>query len=152
MTFKIKTTRKKAAVTLPDSIRLNGNFFVSPVAQKHPGSECIFELLSNDKNFLPFELTDGQVILLRKKNIVFVRVEKNGHPSEDPSICRITAQISFLSGETMEGTIFFHMPEGQSRLSDFFNSGRGFFPMKADNKSYFINPRYITMISSSTPE
>lgn len=152
MTFKIDTLKKKAAVLFPDNNRLEGSFFVSPQSPNHAGSEYLSELLENDKRFLPFELLDGKVELLRKKNIVWLHLEEDDLYKNLPDAGQIAARIRFLSGDTMEGNVFSDLPESQSRLSDFINSGKEFFYMRSDNKDYFINARFITRVHPGTPE
>lgn len=151
MTFKVEMIKKAASVIFPDSTRLDGSFFVSKGSPNHPGIESISELLSNDKDFLPFELMDGEVVILRKKNIVLIQVQQDEHFREDLHLRQIPVRMRLLSGETMEGTIFSDLPENQPRLSDFLNAGHKFFYLKADGLNFFVSSRYILMMQSGTP-
>ena len=150
MTFKVEKIKKPASIIFHDSTRLDGSFFVSKVSLNHPGMESIPELLSNDNNFLPFELMDGEVAILRKKNIVLIQLQQDEHFREHLYPRQIPVRMRLLSGKTMEGVVFSDLPENQSRLSDFLNASHGFFYLKADDLNFFVNAQYVMVMQSVT--
>ena len=151
MTFKVEKIKRPASVIFHDNTRLDGSFFVSKVSLNHPGMESISELLSNPKDFLPFELMDGEVAILRKKNMVLIQLQQDEHFTEHLSPRQIPVRMRLLSGKSMEGSVFSDLPENQSRLSDFLNAAQGFFYLKADDLNFFVNAQYVLVMQSLTP-
>jgi hypothetical protein len=152
MTFKIETIRKRADVFYTDGSRMSGSFFVSPVSPNHIGAELVSELLAGDRNFIPFESEDGNVALLQKENIKMIYLERGELNTDLPNSKQIKAQISFISGETMEGNVYYDLPESHSRLSDFLNSSKEFFYFELNNKDYLVNTQFIKMVHQLTSE
>ncbi len=152
MTYKINTTRKKADVIYTDGSRIRGCFFVSPLSHKHSGEELMSELLADERSFIPFKSEDGKVALLRKKNIKMIYLVER-EQREYPLNCKqIEARISFVSGETMEGKVYYDLPESQSRLSDFLNCGNEFIYFESNDKDYLVNTFFIKMVHQDTAE
>ncbi len=147
--FKIKTIRKKAEIFFSDGSRLSGSFFVSPRSSTHTGNEFVYDLLTTNNSYLPFELTGNEIILLHKRSIVMALLEDN-ELSEDP-LCRkqIEAHVCFISGETLDGKIYTDLPESHSRLSDFLNRSKDFFHLKVDDRDYLLNSQFIKMVRPS---
>lgn len=152
MTFKIETIKKKADVFYTDGSRMSGSFFVSPVSPNRVGTEFVSELLAGDRNFIPFESENGNVVLLRKENIKMIYLEVGELSKDLPNSKQIKAQISFISGETIEGNVDYDLPESHSRLSDFLNSSNEFFYLKSNDKDYLVNSQFIKMVHQITPE
>ncbi|MBP1711388.1 MAG: hypothetical protein H6Q49_1590 [Deltaproteobacteria bacterium] len=70
MQLKIETIKKKATVFFPENTRLDGYFFVSAIAAFHESGELITELLAKDRNYIPLETEHGEIVLIRKENIM----------------------------------------------------------------------------------
>lgn len=146
MSFRIETVRKKAGVFFPDGSRIGGNFFVLPVSPIHGGAEMLSELLADERNFIPFEVEDGKIALLRKENIRMICVEEKEGDNNHLNTRQIDVRLCFVSGETMQGTIHYELPESHSRLSDFLNGCDEFFHFESGDKSYLVNTRFIKTV------
>ena len=152
MTFKIETIRKKADVFYADGSTMRGCFFVSPLSHNHVGAEFVSELFADDRNFIPFELEEGKVVLLRKESIQMICLGERELPRDLPNSKQLEAYISFVSGETMEGNVYYDLPKSQSRLSDFLNCSDEFFYFESDDKDYLVNSLFIKMVHQPLPE
>ena len=146
MSFKLDTIRKKVLIFFHDQSQMCGHFFVSTVAQTHPGSESVFEMLSEQRTFLPFEGDSGKLILVHKTNIVMVQTWEG--PQEVPGSFdkEVPVTIGFVSGKDMRGRVFFSLPDGRSRMSDFFNTPREFFYFETDVGNFFVQSKFIKLV------
>ncbi len=148
MQLKIETIKKKATVFFPENTNLDGYFFVSAIAAFHEGGELITELLAKDRNYIPFETQQGEIVLLRKENMMMVSLEEEEVDNFLPGYKQVTVVIHLLTGKSFLGKVSFALPETHSRLSDFLNSRDAFFRMEIDGKNYLIQNRFVKMISA----
>ena len=148
--FKIETTKKKAEIFFPDESHLDGFFFASPRAQVHEGCEFVFDLLTSERNALPFELMDGEMVVLQKHGVAMVALEGNELNKNLPSQEKIAVQVCFISGKTIEGYAYINLPKTHSRLSDFLNLHTEFFYLEVDDKDFLINSHFIKMVRENS--
>jgi hypothetical protein len=146
MVFKIEKEVKGAEILFPDGTRLTGRFFVSHTSKKHTGPECIVDLFSEEDTYIPFELEEGDIVLLQKKNIVMLRLEEKEVNRNLPFLKRIGAQISLVPGQTLQGEVYVDLPESRSRLSDFLNYCREFFYIEDGNEEYLVNSEFVKYV------
>lgn len=137
--FEIETLKKRAVVTMDDSSSLSGCFFVSPKSSHHEGPETLYELLTGDRKYLPFDWDGEGVVLLQKGSIATVRLEEKEINKHTPFQKKLRTRISFLSGETLEGKVFSDLPKEYLRLSDYLNSNNPFFYIQVGDDDYLVN-------------
>ncbi|MDY6880448.1 MAG: hypothetical protein V2J25_08430 [Desulfatiglans sp.] len=149
MAFKIETIKKRVEITLSDGTCLTGSLFLSPESPLHPGTELISELFENDRAFLPLELEGGEIIIIRKSNIVFVHLAANGQKKQTNNFVHtkpIDAEVSLTSGDCIAGRVYLDLPESRSRLSDFLNYACSFFYLETGTKGYLINSHFVLSV------
>jgi hypothetical protein len=152
MVLKLETIRRRAEVVFSDGTRESGDFFLSPRSPNHAGRESMAELLNGERSYIPLESGAGKIILVQKRSIVMVLLEGD-EVRKDPAYQRpITAQVCFLSGENMEGTVYLDLPRSHSRLSDFLNYSKAFFCLKVGDRDYLVNSRFVKMVCPNPPE
>ena len=139
-------TKKKAEILFSDGSRLSGQFFVLLHAQGRVGSECLLDLLLDERSYLPFENDGGQIQLLQKGSIVMVKSEVKEYLEGVSFQRKMETRINFLSGKSIEGKVYSDLPQSKSRLSDFLNHSRRFFCLEAEGKEYFINTKFIKSV------
>jgi hypothetical protein len=144
--------RRKGEVIFSDGTRESGDFFVSPSSASHTGRESIAELLNGERSYIPLESRAGEVVLLQKRSIVMVLLEADEMRKDLAYQRRITAQVRFLSGESMEGTVYLDLPKSHSRLSDFLNYSKAFFYLEVGDKDYLVNSQFVKMVCPSPPD
>ncbi|HOE80419.1 MAG TPA: hypothetical protein PLB14_06250 [Smithellaceae bacterium] len=148
MQLKIETIKKRATVFFPEGSEMNGYFFVSAVSAFREGGELITELLAKDRNYIPFESDSGEIVLLRKENMMMVYIEEDSADSFFPGYKQVPVIIHMLDGRKLSGKVSFALPETHSRLSDFLNSREAFFRLEVEEKVYLIQNRFVKMITA----
>ncbi|MBW2008271.1 MAG: hypothetical protein JRJ16_09555 [Deltaproteobacteria bacterium] len=136
--LKLETVQKRAEIRQEGESILSGDFFLSVISPNGQGPERIIDLLNGEKRFLPFRLEGGEVILLRRREILTV--------VPVGLFRKIVAEIRLTSGDTLKGHIFADLPESHSRLSDFFNRCGDFFYLEAGGRGHLVNSLKVLSI------
>lgn len=146
MGLQIETTKKRAEIICSDKSSLNGSFFVALRAPTREGNELVLDLLVSEKTYLPFELNEGQIVLLQKECIVMIVLEDRDMKNSITYEQKILAEVSFLSGESIEGKVYSDLPRSHARLSDFLNHSKPFFYLEVGDKDYLVNSRLVKAV------
>jgi len=152
MGLKIETTKKKAEILCSDESSLNGSFFVALRAPTREGNELVLDLLVSEKTYLPFELDEGQIVLLQKECIVMIVLEDRDMKKNITFEQEIPAEVRFLSGESIEGKVYSDLPRSHARLSDFLNHSKLFFYLDVGDKDYLVNSRLVKVVCPITSQ
>lgn len=144
--FEVAKIKKKAEVFFSDATAMAGNFFVAPQAPTHAGTESVADLLSNDRLYIPFETTDGRVLLIQKDCIVKILLDEPDIDKNLPYLENTQAKVVFLSGESLEGKVYLDLPKSNSRLSDFLNYSREFFYLEVGKRDYLVNSHFVQYV------
>jgi len=139
MGLKIETTKKKAEILCSDESSLNGSFFVALRAPTREGNELVLDLLVSEKTYLPFELDEGQIVLLQKECIVMIVLEDRDMKKNITFEQEIPAEVRFLSGESIEGKVYSDLPRSHARLSDFLNHSKLFFYLEVGDSPFMVH-------------
>ena len=150
--LKLETIRRRVEVVFSDGTRESGDFFLSPGSPNHAGRESMAELLNGERSYIPLELGAGKIILVQKRSIVMVLLEADEVRKDLAYQRQIAAQVRFLSGENMEGTVYLDLPRSHSRLSDFLNYSKAFFCLEVGDRDYLVNSRFVKMVCPNPPE
>jgi len=146
MNLKVEMIKKKVEVYISDDSRLSGHFFLSLRAQGHTRSQCLLDLLLDERAYLPFEVDGKEIVLLQKGGIVMIESGGCEYLKLVPFRKKMGLQICFFSGRTLEGKVYSDLPQTKSRLSDFLNHSPRFFCMEVDGKEYLLNTRFIKSV------
>ncbi len=146
MGLKIETTKKRAEIICSDESSLNGSFFVALRAPTREGNELVLDLLVSEKTYIPFESDEGQIVLLQKECIVMIVLEDRDMKKSITYEQKIPAEVSFLSGESIEGKVYSDLPRSHARLSDFLNNSKAFFYLEVGDKDYLVNSRLVKVV------
>ena len=150
--LKLEMVRRRAEVVFSDGTRQSGDFFLSPRSPNHAGRESMAELLNGERSYIPLESRAGKIILVQKRSIVMVLLEADEVRKDLAYQRQIAAQVCFLSGENMEGTVYLDLPRSHSRLSDFLNYSKAFFCLEVGDRDYLVNSRFVKMVCPNPPE
>ena len=150
--LKLEMVRRRAEVVFSDGTRQSGDFFLSPRSPNHAGRESMAELLNGERSYIPLESRAGKIILVQKRSIVMVLLEADEVRKDLAYQRQIAAQVRFLSGENMEGTVYLDLPRSHSRLSDFLNYSKAFFCLEVGDRDYLVNSRFVKMVCPNPPE
>jgi hypothetical protein len=146
MSFRVDKTKRGAQILLVDGTHLAGHFFLSPYSPVHGGGERVLDLLTGDAVFLPFQLRDGGVVLIRRDLVAVVSLAQGEMDEELPFVRKAAVAVSLVSGETMEGDLYVDAPENRSRISDFFNHCEDFFYLQVGETQYLVNARCVKLV------
>lgn len=137
---------------------LSGNIFLSPATQEHPGSERISDLLLHgDDLYIPLNTEDDCTILVCKKNISLVEMNRDTGLGEFApfrellkSASRIPVKLTLVSKCTLEGEALI-LPQGseQLRLLDWLNKNRFFLPVLGENTFVYVTQNSIATVEES---
>lgn len=148
MQLKIETIKKRATVFFPEGSQMSGKFFVSSVSAFREGGELVTELLAQDRNYIPFESDQEEIVLLRKENMVMVHLDEDAADNYLPGFKQVQVVIHLLTGQVISGKVSFALPETHSRLSDFLNSRETFFRLEVEERNYLIQNKFVKMITA----
>lgn len=146
MSLKLKTQKRQAETLFFDGHSIIGHYFIPPLFKGLPGNGNVFELLNDDRSYIPFEIAAGEISLLQKGSIMMVRMAISEMPKDLPYLSRITTKIFLLSGDTIEGHIYTDLPKTHTRLSDFLNFSQKFIFIDVDEQDFFINTKFVKMV------
>ena len=146
MNLKLRTQKRQAETKFSDGQSICGNFFISPLSKGLPGGENVFELLNDDRSYIPYEITEGDISLLQKDSIMTVRMAVSEMPKDLPYLNRISTKIFLLSGDIFEGHVYMDLPKTHTRLSDFLNFSQKFIFIEVDEQDFFINTKFVKMV------
>ena len=146
MELKIETLREKAEVFFPDESNLEGCFFVAQFAPGYRRKECVFDLFIGERAYLPFELADGEILLIQKKSIMMVVTEESELERHLVYQQKLPAEIQFVAGKTIRGHIYNDLPPNYLRLSDYLNQHTTFFLLDVDSQAHLVNSRFVKIV------
>ena len=146
MSLKLNTQKRQAETLFSDGHSISGHFFIPPISRGLPGNGNVFELLNDDRSYIPFEIAAGEISLLQKDSIMMVRMAISEMPKELPYLSRISTKFFLLSGDTIEGHIYTDLPKTHTRLSDFLNFSQKFIFIDVDQQDFLINTKFVKMV------
>jgi len=146
MSLKLKTQKRQAETQFSDDHSIIGHFFIPPLSKDFPGNGNVFELLNDDRSYIPFEIAVDEISLLQKGSIMTVRMAISEMPKDLPYLSRITTKIILLSGDTIKGHIYTDLPKTHTRLSDFLNFSQKFIFIDVDEQDFYINTKFVKMV------
>jgi hypothetical protein len=146
MSLKLETQKRPAETKFADGHSIIGHFFISPLSKGLPGSGNVFELLNDDRSYIPFEIAEGEISLLHKDSIMTVRMAVNEMPKDLPYQKPISTKIFLLSGDIFEGLVYIDLPKTHTRLSDFLNFSQKFIFIDVDEQDFLINTKFVKMV------
>jgi hypothetical protein len=129
---KIRVPVRLARIGAPP---LAGLVSLAPRAELYDGPETLLDCLNAAPRVLPFQLADGDAVLLVTRDHV-EWVEPDG--AVDPVLVRRApymptreevVRVRMAGGESFEGLLSMEMPHEFNRASDYLNGDELFFPL-----------------------
>ncbi len=124
-----------------------------PRAELHDGPETLLECLNASPRVLPFQLTDGEtVMLVMRDHVEWVEPEA----SVDQRLVRPVpymatheelVQVRMAGGHSFEGIISMEMPHEFNRPSDYLNGGDAFFPLRGAFGTRLLNKARVVDVT-----
>jgi hypothetical protein len=153
--FCVPKRQVTARVILPGQPPARFGLFLGEGTGTHAGPERPSDILNGSRGFLPAIDVHGTVILLNSEAVMVVSVaagnefEAGAPRAEDLVPDRTTkarVEVTLQDGTFLRGTFSYLMPEAQSRLQDFLNTGERFVALREDGVAHLINKGFIARV------
>ena len=146
--YRVEKTELPVVIFQADGSVMKGVVFLSASAYSHMGQQTLLDLMKEPGDFFPFRSDTGAFCVANKQTITHIRFDPPAEPSIYDSLGdREDADIKFVGGEQLSGTITIEMPEGRNRLFDFLNAMRGFFLLQNQEAYYLVNIRQVRNVN-----
>jgi hypothetical protein len=145
--IKIDKLKRPASVLMGNNVKLEVNFFLSPTAETHSGSELIVDVLNSGQTILPMEdCYTGEIILVNRMQIKTVELSEGELSKETIGFHEDPVTIELMDGDPLKGSLFIDMPPGRSRLSDYLNSTSQFIYIFLNPNDFIVNKSFIATV------
>ncbi len=142
--YRVEKNELPVIIFQADGSVMKGVVFLSATAYSHMGQQTLLDLLKEPGNFFPFRSEAGAFCVANKTTITHIRYDPPTEASAYESLGdRVDADIKFVGGEQLSGTLTIEMPEGRNRLFDFLNAMNGFFLLQNQEAFYMVNVAQI---------
>ncbi len=136
-----------------------GLISLSPRAELHDGPETLLECLNAAPRVLPFQLADGDsVLLVSREHIDWVESDASiearlVRPPTFMATREERVRVRTAAGETFEGVIAMEMPHEFNRASDYLNGPEAFFPLRTPTGTRLLNKARVVdvLVRGSVP-
>lgn len=157
--FKVPKIAVNVSVELHSREVWDGQLFLTPISERHHGSEQVMDLLRQDGHYLPILLKDGAFRMIQKETIVRLTIDrKRGLEELDPAGILETAsrlhsvKIRLVTGEDLVG-LFPIWPEGSRdmRLLDWINAQVEFLPLLQPEAVVYVAHASVVWLEEVAP-
>ncbi|HZR46963.1 MAG TPA: hypothetical protein VFA47_09680 [Candidatus Manganitrophaceae bacterium] len=144
---KIEKETQSALIELSDGSEIDGEVFLRLYEAHHAGQQKVGDLLNNEAaRFIPLK-TKGGTLLLNRLHIVLVKVRTELEKDDLMTLGeKYTVSLKMFRGHEIRGDIFVSLPEGLSRVKDYFNQPIQFFRLLQPEYVVYINQRFLLSI------
>ncbi|MBE0574749.1 MAG: hypothetical protein IH613_02525 [Desulfuromonadales bacterium] len=146
--YHVEKTELPVVVFQADGSVMKGVVFLSASTYSHMGQQTLLDLMKEPGDFFPFRSEAGDFCVANKQTITHIRFDPPAAASTHASLGeREEADIKFVGGEQLSGTVTIEMPEGRNRLFDFLNAMKGFFLLHNHEAFYLVNIKQVRDVS-----
>lgn len=146
--YRVEKTELPVVVFQVDGSVMKGVVFLSPSVYSHMGQQTLLDLMKEPGDFFPFRSDAGAFCVANKQTITHIRFDPPKETSAYESLGdREKAEIQFVGGEQLSGTVTIEMPEGRNRLFDFLNAIKGYFLLHNQEAFYLVNIKQVRSVN-----
>lgn len=147
--MKIAKLKQKAIVYEGGGRKIEVNFHLRQIAEKHSGKETILDLLNSETNFIPLdELKTDEIFFLNKSEIVRVELHEREKVQEIKIPSEILVEVRLTNGDILVGNLLIDMPPARSRVSDYLNYSPQFVYLRQKEKDNILNKAYVRSVKN----
>jgi hypothetical protein len=148
--MKIEKLKQKAKIFESRGTRLEVNFHLRQIAEKHSGRETILDILNSKTDFIPLEdLKVGEILFLNKSEIVRVELHERELAREVKIPLEVPVQVKLTNGEILLGDFLIDMPPARSRVSDYLNYSPQYLYLCQNKGDLILNKAYIHSVKNT---
>jgi hypothetical protein len=144
--YRIEKSRSPVVIKTHSGETITGEMFLQPFARPDGGTERPADILNGRDPFFPVALSDGELILVAKSQVLELATDVGRDEYEERSRISRPAviELRLISGATHSGAIFLEMPVEHSRLLDFLNrEDERFLTLHGTDKLLLVNREMI---------
>ena len=147
--MKIAKLKQKAIVYEGGGRKIEVNFHLRQIAEKHSGKETILDLLNSETNFIPLdELKTDEIFFLNKSEIVRVELHEREKVQEIKIPSEILVEVRLTNGDILVGNLLIDMPPARSRVSDYLNYSPQYIYLRQKEKDNILNKAYVRSVKN----
>jgi hypothetical protein len=149
MSLAVDTMKTRVHMVLADGARLDGFVFLSPISELGVGPETLYDAVTSNEPFMPFETEEGGISFVNQHQIIWV-AEPAGPPppeADPPSAQPRPVAVHFTGGEVLRCEAVIDLPEGRNRISDWLNQAKGFIPVQDGGRRMLVNLAFVVRVS-----
>jgi len=153
--FRIPRVRVSVQVALVGRRNRDVSIFLGERAETHSGHERPSDVLNSARKFLP-ALERDSLVFLNLEAVTMVTVPAGVEYTEEelqlaygavPDETRRRIEVVLEDGTTLDGDIWYAMPEGQRRVQDFLNTPDRFFRLREGDRALLVNKTRVLWVS-----
>lgn len=147
--FTVPKSQTHVQVVMSDIRERRGNLFVENETPSNVGRNRLEDLLNNAPGrFVPFETEGGEHRLLAKREIVYIRSDdlESEEMEKTYGLAPVEVKVHLSNTQAITCRVYPCMPDGQQRVSDFFNQESRFLPVYHGKWKLIVNSDHICMI------
>jgi hypothetical protein len=144
---KIEKEAQAILFELSDGSQIDGEVFLRLYEAHHEGHQKVGDLLNSEEaRFIPLRMREG-TLLLNRSRIALAKVKTELEKDDLMTLGkRYTVCLKMLGGKEIRGEIFVNLPEGFSRVKDYFNQPIQFFPLIQSEFVIYINQKFVLSV------
>ena len=147
--MKIAKLKQKATVYESGGSKLEVNFHLRQIAERHSGRETILDILNSKTSFIPLEdLKAGEILFLNKSEVVRVELHERDLAPEIKIPLEVPVEVKLTDGEVLFGNFLIDMPPARSRVSDYLNYSPQYFYLCRRKGDIILNKAYMHSVKN----
>ncbi|MCK5680664.1 hypothetical protein KAI46_07635, partial [bacterium] len=147
---KIEKLKQRAKIYESRGLRLEVNFHLRQIAEKHSGRETILDILNSRVSFIPLEdLKTGEILFLNKSEMVRVELHERELAPEIKIPLEVPVQVKLTNGEILFGNFLIDMPPARSRVSDYLNYSPQYIYLCQKKGDVILNKAYMHSVKNA---
>ena len=146
---KIAKLKQKATIYESGGSKLEVNFHLRQIAERHSGRETILDILNSKTSFIPLEdLKARDILFLNKSEVVRVKLHERDLAPEINIPLEVPVEVKLTNGEILVGNFLIDMPPARSRVSDYLNYSPQYLYLCQKTGDVILNKAYMHSVKN----
>jgi hypothetical protein len=141
------TTRVTGEVIFAAGGSLKGEFHLQVSTATHPTTETPLEMLNRPETFFPVTLSDDEVRLVSKEQVVAVSFGEGARaPQPLPQTEPVSFEVSMADGSEYRGQVHIELRPPHTRGLDLLNQAEWFFALTVPGGTWYLSRSHVRHI------
>ncbi|HEX8698512.1 MAG TPA: hypothetical protein VF815_06735 [Myxococcaceae bacterium] len=150
--LRVPKRRVGAQIVLPGGETRNVFVFLSEASPERHDGERLSDLLNTGAKFLPaMDASTATMLLFNAASIAVARVDAAHEPREEDQLTLLTeheVEVRLVDGQRLQGLVTYVMPEGRTRLTDYFNQAQPFLRLQQEGRVALVNKLHVAYVET----